>query len=159
MGLRTTGYREMSAEMRLLADEVQKSATRKAVRAGAEVILAAIEERMPPVGSIPGATSLPVDALKSDMVVVFDRVDKLGFLRAWIGPDKYSHVMYWVEFGHRLVTGGYSSMKRGKLQGSGHEIGDVPAHPVIRPATEASQTESLAAFTQELRAQLRKWIR
>jgi HK97 gp10 family phage protein len=159
MTARTTGFPEMQGELVLLQQAVRTDATRKSVRAGAEVILGAIEERTPLLDSKTAAsTALEPGALKQDMHIKFDRTDTLGFMRAWIGPNLCGNVAYWVEFGHFLVKGGSFSLKRGKLQGEGHRVGEVKAHPFIRPAYEASERPAFFAFAEELKRQLRKWV-
>ena len=159
MSLKVTGYKETAAEFRLMREVVQGQANRAAVRAGAHTILEAIVERTPVLDRrSPLSSALEPGALKDDMGIKMDPVDKLGFLRAWIGPRKLGHVAYWVEVGHRLVKSGYSSMKRGKLQGTGHQIGDVPAKPFVRPGYEASASQSLLSYATELQKQLQKWM-
>jgi HK97 gp10 family phage protein len=160
MRLTTRGLDEMQGELKLFQAAVQGDASRKAVRAGAEVIRDAMEERTPVLDKKTAeSTALDPGSLKGDMGVKFDRVDKLGFLRAWIGPKKYGHVAYWVEFGHFLVKGGYLSMKRGKLRGQGHRVGEVNAHPFLRPGYEASESSAFSAYVAELKKQLGKWVR
>lgn len=159
MRMRTTGFPEMASELQLMQEAVRNDASRKAVRAGASVILAAMEERTPILDKHTAeSTALDPHALKQDLHIKMERTDQLGFLRAWIGPDLHSHVAYWVEFGHFLVKGGAFSMKRGKLQGHGHRVGEVQEHPFLRPAFEASERPALQAYAEEMKRQLGKWV-
>jgi HK97 gp10 family phage protein len=160
MSLRTTGYREMNGELELLRQAARGDATRKAVRAGATVILEAMVERAPILDKKTAeSTALDPGALKADLDIKMQRVDEAGYLRAWIGPGKLTgRVAHWVEFGHFLVKGGYLSLKRGKLQGAGRRVGEVPPHPFLRPAYEVSERAALARFAEELKLQLKRWV-
>ncbi|UWZ84655.1 HK97-gp10 family putative phage morphogenesis protein [Occallatibacter riparius] len=160
MRMRSTGWNEMQGEMKLLREAVNRDATRQAVRAGATVILEAMETAAPILDQKTAeSTALPPGALKQDLSIkFFKRSEKLGVVRAWIGPTLNWHVAHWVEYGHFLVKGGYLSLKRGKLQGHGRRVGEVQEHPFLRPAYEASWQASLAAYAAEMKKQLQKWV-
>jgi HK97 gp10 family phage protein len=128
---------------------------RKALRAGAEIERAAITERAPIKDSTGG--SLPEGALKSDIVIRMTR-DEAGDMAAIIGPGKLTrHVANWVEWGHRMVTGGHSRLlANGKTKGPGKANGTVPAHPFIRVAYEATRQEVADAITTTLATEVSK---
>lgn len=134
-----------------LGTKAAERCIRKALKAGAAIEQAAIIERAPvKVGS---GGILPEGALKSDIVVKMSR-DEAGGIVAFVGPDSYTkRVAGWVEYGHRRVTGGYSRLdkKTGKTRGPGKAAAeDVPEHPFIRPAYEATQQEVAEAICTTL---------
>ncbi|MCU1251533.1 MAG: phage protein gp10 family [Edaphobacter sp.] len=132
------GLSDLQAKLDDLSTKAAERAIRAALRAGAAVEQAAIIERAPVKDGTGGM--LPEGALKSDIVVKMTR-DEQGTILAVVGPAKLTkHVARWVEYGHRNVRGGVSRLLRnGKSKGPGSQIGDVPAHPFIRPAYEASR--------------------
>ncbi len=76
---------------------------------------------------------------------------------AVVRPGHFTqHVARWVEYGHRTVKGGYSSYKRGRLQGRGKQIGDVPAHPFIRPGFEEARAAATEVTILTLREEIEK---
>jgi HK97 gp10 family phage protein len=124
-----------------LATKERDSIVRKALKAGALIEQHAISERAPIKDSTGG--TLPDGALASDITIKMSR-DTDDSLMAIVGPGKYTkHVARWVEYGHRAVTGGYSRLlANGKTRGPGKvALKDVPEHPFLRPAWEASQQE------------------
>ncbi len=161
MGMRMKGLPETQAAMNALRQEVRTTATRGAVRDGATVIGDAMTAAAPVLDhKTAESTSLEPGEMKADIRVAMGRVDQEGFITAAIGPTKRTrHVARWVEYGHRLVKGGYSSFKRGKLQGVGKQIGDVPEHPFLRPAYETSWQQSIAVFAESLKKRLGRWLR
>jgi HK97 gp10 family phage protein len=152
------GLAELQQKLTELSTTAADRCIRTALRAGAEIEQAAIQERAPERPDLPSGTALPPGALANDIVVHVRKSDQ-GNLSAIIGPDKYtSHVARWVEYGHRLVVGGYSSMDKrtGKYRGPGQHKGDVPAHPFIRPAFEATRDEVTTAITTTLASEIEK---
>jgi len=144
--MEVAGLAELMAKLDDLSVKGAERASRKAVRAGAVIVQAAIAERapvkgLPPLDSHGG--SLPEGALQNDIVVKVRR-QKDGIITATVGPDTLtSHVARWVEYGHRRVTGGYSRLDKttGTTRGPGKQVGDVAEHPFIRPAWEAVAQE------------------
>jgi HK97 gp10 family phage protein len=134
---------------KLSAIEKPELAIRKALRAGGDIINAAIVERAPEKDGTGG--SLPEGALKHDIITRVSKKAEGDFV-VIVGPDKLtSHVARWVEFGHRGVRGGTSKMlANGKTKGPGSQTHDVPAHPFIRPAWEAVHTEASEAIVTTL---------
>lgn len=132
-----------------LSTKGAERAMRKAVRAGAEIAQAAIAERAPVKVGRGGI--LPDGALANDIVIKVKR-SKDDVITATVGPDKLtSHVARWVEYGHRMVRGGYSAKtKQGTYRGPGIAADeDVPEHPFIRPAFEscAQQIQDVVTST------------
>lgn len=136
-------------------------ATRAAVRDAANVIRDEMRIKAPELDEKTAAsTSLNPGVLRHSIRTVVHPTDRAGFVLAEIGPKRgIIHVAVWVEWGHRLVRGGYSSFKRGRLQGGGKEIGEVPAHPFLRPAFEASSQLALQEFARSLKMQLGRWFK
>jgi HK97 gp10 family phage protein len=150
-----SGLPELLANLKDLSEKQMEAATRKALRTGGVIVQAAITERAPvKVGS---GGILPDGALKSDIVMRIKKDDN-GILAAIVGPDKETrHVADWVEYGHREVQGGKSRKGRdGKYSGPGKHIGDVPEHPFIRPAWEATKQEVTDTVCTTLAAEIEK---
>lgn len=141
--------------------KLKQQGEHKAVRAGARVIQEAMVERTPvQAGTNVGSDSLEPGAMKDDIRV--QMIDDEGEPAALIGPGKKTaHVANWVEYGHRMVTGGQSKLLgKGKSRGSGKaSMVDVPAHPFLRPAFEASEQEALAAVEASLSKDLEEVAR
>lgn len=154
--VRIEGLQELDAKLTELGTKAATRIIRKGLNAGGEVIQAAVQERAPVRPDLPSGDALPVGALAQDIQLRFGRDDE-GLPAAIVGPGKYtSHAANWVEYGHRLVKGGYSSVKRGKLQGHGHQIGTVPAHPFIRPGYEASAPEAVEVAVKTMTEEVEK---
>ncbi|WP_213805758.1 HK97-gp10 family putative phage morphogenesis protein [Granulicella sp. dw_53] len=150
------GLSELQTKLNDLGTKAAERAIRKALRAGAEIEQAAISERAPVKVGTGGL--LPNGALKNDIVVRMKRDDQ-GSLVAIVTPDKYTaHVARWVEYGHRMVTGGYSRLlPDGRTRGPGKAADeDVPEHPFIRPAFEATEQEVAAVMTTTLIEEIEK---
>jgi HK97 gp10 family phage protein len=134
---------------------------RKALRAGAKIEQAAIQERAPVRPDLPSGTALPPGALAADVTIKTKKIDNDTF-QATIGPGKLtSRVSHLVEFGHRMVTGGRSRLIKkgrntGRTVGPGKQVGMVPAHPYTRPAFEASVNEAVNAITKTLQEEVTK---
>lgn len=160
MSLKTTGFPETQAALAQLQQLVRTEATRGAVAAGAVVIRDAMAESAPTLDERTArSTALPRGALKVDIGVRMHPADREGYITAEIGPRKHAQVAWWVEFGHRLVKGGYSKLLvGGRHRGGGSLIGDVPAHPFLRPAYEASWRKSLEEFRAELKRRLARYV-
>jgi HK97 gp10 family phage protein len=127
-----------------------------ALRAGGDVFKAAIEERTPVREDLASGTALPPDALRHDIRVRTLSTGNDNTAAVAVGPGSLtSHVMRWLEWGHRMVKGGYSKvLASGRTRGPGVQTTLVPAHPVMRPAYEAVQSEALEAVVVTLREEL-----
>jgi HK97 gp10 family phage protein len=134
------GLADLQAKLDALSDKALDRASRVAVRAGALIEQAAIvaEARI----KVGDGGLLPAGALKSDFVIKVTKGTD-GVMRANVGPGKLTaHVARWIEYGHRMVKGGKSRLKKyGLLSGPGKQIGEVKAYPFIRPAFEASKEQ------------------
>lgn len=140
------GLAELKATLESLATKDADRCILQALKAGAAIEQAAISEAAPVKDSTGGL--LPDGAIRNDIEV---RVHRPSGRPAYVtvAPGKYTaHVARWVEYGHRLVRGGYSKLlKNGKTRGPGKEVGIVEEHPFIRPAYEQSQ-EAVAKAIQ-----------
>lgn len=162
MAIETTGIAEMKAKMQALRQQVRGPLAQRAVRAGGRVIQAAMIERTPiNIEKNTGSNSLDPGAVKSDIKVRFPAKENDHETTALIGPGKKTgHVARWVEYGHRMVHGGQSKVgPDGKVRGRGivHDE-DVPAHPFLRPAYEASVAEAREAEAAELAKGLKETV-
>ena len=150
------GVPEFSRMMQELAGPAVERIVRHAVREGGRVVQAAITDAAPVRDELPSGTALPVGALKNDIIVKV-RKEPDGSISAYIEPgSKTLHIARLVEYGHRLVRGGRSSQRGGILGqsyvGPGRVVGEVPAHPFIRPAFEASEEAAQDAIAMDIAA-------
>jgi hypothetical protein len=150
------GMPEFSRMMTELAGPAAERIARHGVRAGARVVQAAITEAAPVRPDLPSGTALPVGALKNDIVVKTVK-ESDGSISAYISPGaRTAHAARLVEYGHRLVKGGYSKQGAGILgqgySGPGRDIGFVPAAPFIRPAWENSEAAAEDAIAMDIAA-------
>ncbi len=138
----TMDSRALEARLHSLTGEQQDRIMARAFRDGAEVYQAAVMGAAPERPALPSGTALSPGALKSDVII--SKARSTGGPIYLVGFGKLTrHVAWWVEFGHRLVKGGYSKVtKNGKLRGPGREIGNVAAHPFFRSAFEAATPEA-----------------
>jgi HK97 gp10 family phage protein len=156
-GIRVEGVKGVQKFLQDLDVRIQDKAMRASLRAGGKVFQAAIQERAPERVE-DGGNSLPVGALAADITLKVGR-DEEGTLSAVVSPGKRTaHVAGWVEYGHRLVRGGYAKFNKAgkKIRGPGAQVGTVPEHPFIRPAFEASVEAAELAFAEELSNQIAK---
>ena len=111
----TEGFPELDATLRSLIEQRGEQILRKAMRAGGEVMQAAVIELAPMREDAGGgkqnqqnpAYNLPQGALKSDIKLSVYRDGRDGSLTATIKPGKFTApVAFWLEFGHMLVRGG-----------------------------------------------------
>lgn len=151
MDIRVEGIAAVKKALEDLDVKVRVKAMKKALEAAGVPMKAAVIERVPTKEEVGG--KLPVGAMKNDVRMRVTQQDGQLMAVVEFGPLTF-YVARWVEYGHRLVKGGTSSMKRGKLRGSGKQIGNVEAHPFIRPAFEASKKASFDAFVEQLRKEL-----
>ena len=125
-------------DMKELAGPVADRISRQALRAGAQVVLEALQDLAPERPDLPSGTALPVGALREDLHARVSRQDDGTYVaRIGSGP-KTRHVARFVEYGHEQA-GSEKHLIGGNLEGK-----FVPAHPWIRPAAELSQEEATA---------------
>jgi len=147
-----TGIAEMKAKMLAMRQNVSGPISKRAVRAGGNVIKAAMVERTPiNAEKNAGSNSLEPGAIKADIKVRFPAQENAQETTAIIGPGtKTGYAARWVEYGHRMVSGGQSKVgPDGRTRGPGKAGVDVPAHPFLRPAYEASLHAAQDAMAAE----------
>jgi HK97 gp10 family phage protein len=163
--LRPTGFEALHGRIRALRAVLHEQAVREGVRAGAAVIRDEIETRCPELDEKTArSTSLDPGAMKADIGLRMHATNKEGYAIADIGPgERTEHVANWVEYGHRVVKGGYSkaTYKNGafvgyrgpgrQLQGEEGKPAEVAPHPFIRPAYEATIETSQQACIARVR--------
>ncbi len=90
-------------------------------------------------------TAQPPGELRQDIHIKLRGVDARSVV-VLVGPGKRTVlVAYDLEFGHLVAaSGGLKVIRKGALK-------FVPAHPVFRPAWEASQQEAMKAVIESLR--------
>lgn len=158
MKLKLAGVADTQKMLQLLEERVARKGVRKALRVGAEVMKDAIVEVTPVLDKKTArSTSLEPGALKEDIAVRMATVD--GQPVAYVGPGKdTARVARWVEYGHRMVSGGYSKVVgKGRVRGPGKaRTEDVPAHPFIRPAYEATKDAATKAIAAEVANQVKE---
>lgn len=154
------GMAEMVARMNNLRGQVSGPIAKKAVRAGGNVIRDAMIEHTPVlIEKNAGSNSLPPGAVKADIKVRFPAQEQVLETTALIGPgSKTKHVARFVEYGHRMVSGGQSKvLASGKLSGPGKASSkDVSAHPFLRPAYEEVADAAQQAEADVLQEELQK---
>lgn len=142
----TQGFTEMESTLDDLGTSLGEKICRKALRAGGNLMKAAIAANAPVRPDLPSKTALPVGALQSDVIVTVTKDSEHSF-SAWIEPGKETiRVARWVEWGHRLVRGG-RYMNWGK-RGKGTQVDEVRAHPYIRPAFDANEDLAAGAMAE-----------
>lgn len=138
------GFDRLAERLDQLAFELDGPVLEKMVRAGARVFKDELVLRTPELSEERSAKSdaLPRGAIRDDIGVRTTR--DLGVFRAFVGPGKNTrYVARWVEYGHRLIKGGWSKLNGdGLAKGPGRFIKDIPPHPFIRPAYEAARKEA-----------------
>jgi HK97 gp10 family phage protein len=155
------GLAELKAKLDALAHKKQKTIMNRALKAGAQVYQAEIEQRTPERHESPSGTALPPGALKHDIEIhtLKDPSDPNNTL-VTVGPGKHTeHVMRWLEFGHQLVRNtnlavGTVGKGRGRLGKGGTVVTNVPAYPIMRPSYETASSAAQDAVVQSLRADL-----
>jgi HK97 gp10 family phage protein len=151
------GLPALHAKLADMSTKALERATRKALREGAAIVQQAVTERAQEKDTTGGV--LPDGALKSDIVVRLKQGKDDGIIRAYIGPDKdTAYVARWVEYGHRMIRGGRSRLYKltGKVKGPGRHVGDIPAHPFIRPGWEASRSQAADVIQKTLVSEIEK---
>jgi hypothetical protein len=127
-----TGLKELDARLTAMGQDEAKRCIRKSLRAGAVIVQQAIQERAP---------------VRAD-----DQTHDGDNLAIAIGCGSHTaHVGRLIEYGHRIVTGGTSTLtKSGQYRGKGKEQGFVTAAPFIRSGYEASRAEAVDAMMTTL---------
>lgn len=73
-----------------------------------------------------------------------------------VGYSDDQFYAWFVEFGHRIVRGGYSRVDRnGRTRGPGTDTGEkVPAHPFVRPTFDSAGAEWVELLGDQVRFNL-----
>lgn len=166
-GVTITGLEQAMEALRTLEPDQQDAAITSALRAGGSIIRDAIVEAAPVREDEynPKSTALYPGVLKDDIKMT-TKVQR-GFGVAFIGPGKLSsHVARWIEYGYRLIEGGYSRAvkdkagnKTGLFRGPGSEIKFVDPKPFIRPSFEAVKDEAQTAAQNKLLTEVIKRVK
>lgn len=155
---------KLVANMEAIRAKVAGEGRRRAVIAGAEVIGEAMVERAPVLdGKTPGSDSLEPGDIRDGIKAWGRQIDgePVGFVGP-VGKDgNIPKVAYLVEYGHRMVTGGKSTLgPDGKFRGGGKvSEQDVPAHPFLRPAFESSAAAAVEAVGEMLGQEMREAVK
>jgi hypothetical protein len=149
-----SGLKELDQRLAQLKGKTANRLIHDACMEGGKVLQAEVRLRAPVNATGQHGTSLPPGALKADIELAFGIVDRLP--AAIVKPGRYTrHVARWLEYGHRLVRGGYSKItSSGSLRGPGRESGAVRPYPFIRPAFETARTPATLAFVASLQRNL-----
>ena len=156
MDLDASGFEDVQAMLRKLADggvRASKAGMRAAVKLRKDAVVAAAPERP----ALPkSTTALEPGAFKRDIRASVKQISGTDEVAGTVFPGSATaHAQGWVEFGHRLVKGGYSNVNPdGKSRGPGQEIGDVPSHPFWRPIEETTEQAALDAYVEGASAEV-----
>jgi hypothetical protein len=94
---------------------------------------------------------------KLDAFITLDSQFRGGVVE--IGFGGLGHIANWVEYGHRIMGRKPQGGKRKKgVRREGEYLGDVPAHPFMRPAAMASADRAIEAFGEVIAATLKEGI-
>jgi HK97 gp10 family phage protein len=160
MEMELSDMTKMVAKLREMKLRTSGPEMDKAIRAGARVIKAAVQERAPVLDKkTPGSSALDPGALQRGIRVYVPKDVKPT--EAHIGPSKkVAYVARFVEYGHRQVHGGYSKvLPGGKTRGPGIAAEkDVPAYPFIRPAYEESLSAAEAAIVESIKQSIKEQV-
>ena len=151
ISIKVTGIEQLQANLTKLSTQAAERIIRKALRKGAMIERDAVADAAPVRPVLPSGTALPPGALAADITVTVNKRTDGSFV-ATVKPGKYTQfAATMVEYGHRMVTGGYSKKtKNGKTRGPGQEVGMVPAHPFLRPVFEATADQVTNVICQTL---------
>jgi HK97 gp10 family phage protein len=160
------GFKELGIKLTALVGDAGLNAERDGLRAGGEVIQAAIRSRAPVRPDLPSGTALPPGALSHDIELHVGKED--GKWSAIVRPGtETAYAAEFVEYGHRMVTGGYSKVLRsgpgweltrgrGRLVKTSGGSTSVPAQPFIRPGFEEATGAAVDAATKVTGAAIEK---
>lgn len=160
------GLKELDAKLENMKQQTAARAVWHALEAGGEVFQQAVQELAPERPDLPSGTALPPGVLKIDIELHRTR-DEQGHPAVAVRPGKYTaHVARWVEYGHRMVRGGWSKITGGKVTGPGRHLKNdqgeevnVPAHPFIRPAYESARETAVMVAVLTLENDVRDLAR
>lgn len=149
------GLKELDQKLNALKGKTANRLIHDAVMEGGKVLQAEVRLHAPVRATGQHGNALPPGALKADIELAFGIVDRLP--SAIVKPGKYTkHVARWLEYGHRIVRGGYSKvMPNGRVRGPGRAMSHaVQPYPFIRPAFETARTPATLAAVESLKRNL-----
>jgi Bacteriophage HK97-gp10, putative tail-component len=150
------GLKELDQKLNALKGKTANRLIHDAVMEGGKVLQAEERMRAPVRATGQHGNALPPGALRADIELVFGITEE-RLPAAIIKPGKYTkHVARWLEYGHRLVRGGYSKvMPNGRVRGPGRASSTgVQPYPFIRPAFETARTPATMAAVASLQRNL-----
>jgi hypothetical protein len=153
--MKIDGLKEIDGKLAALKGPVANRIIHDAVMAGGKVLQDEVRLLAPTRPSLPHGTAIPPGALKGDIELHFG-ISEDHLPAAIVKPGKYTaHVARWLEYGHRLVRGGYSKlMAGGRTRGRGIEVSVVRAYPFIRPAFETGRLPATMATIESFKENL-----
>lgn len=143
MELTITGLEEVQRRLKAAPKALAAKAYLKALDRAAGVIAAEVEARTPE-----GETGL----LKESVItsVELDSEGRGGTAAVGFNSSVSERtgkpqdlIAFWVEYGHRQVS-------HGSKKSSRHEIGQVDAHPFLRPAADGAGDRAIEVFAEVL---------
>jgi hypothetical protein len=162
---RIEGLADLEERLKDLKAGTARRMVKDACMAGGQVLKLAIAERAPERPDLPSGTAIPPGALRRDIEIYFGRNEQ-GLPAAIVVPGHFTaHVARWLEYGHRMVRGGYNRLvgTGAQTRGPGHQLkletptGDVKAHPFIRRGFEAARGAAITAAITKVRQDLDEW--
>lgn len=141
MHLEMTGLAQMEGRARLVYEQVRGEALRRAVKEAGGVVLEEMQLRAPVLDAkTANSTALDPGELKASLGELVRMRGKDGYAEAIVGPRRNQHVARWVEYGHNLVRRSLTGKVKLRVRGGGRGdiVGQVKAHPFLRPAWEAA---------------------
>jgi hypothetical protein len=153
--MRIEGLSEIDQKLSQLKGKTARALIHDAVMDGGKVLQNEVRLQAPTRPSLPHGSAIPPGSLKGDIELHFG-ISEEGLPAAIVKPGKYTaHVARWLEYGHRLVRGGYSKlMAGGRTRGRGVQVAVVKPYPFIRPAFETARQAAVAATIESLRRNL-----
>jgi HK97 gp10 family phage protein len=145
--IEVTGLEEVRANLARVEQGLRTEYVLNATKAAGAVFQDALVAAAPVLDEKTAkSTSLEPGEVKRD-IKARTKMDRDGFAVSRIGPSKRTaYVVWWLEYGHRLVKGGYSRVEAWGNRGGGKVIGQVRAHAFVRDVFEASEAEAVDAF-------------
>lgn len=156
--LQLSGWEETRRRLSLVRTTVGEQTAAKAVREGGRIVLEEMATRAPVLDhKTARSTAQEPGTLKGAIRMVVHGAKEGVAAEALVGPSKkYVFLARWVEYGHRLVKGGYSKITARGRRGPGRDVGVVPAYPFLRPAWEATRGRALEKMAEVYREAIRR---
>jgi hypothetical protein len=140
-----TGIEDVCARLAAAPETIVKRTFAKALAAGATPLLVSMVEHAPIQKEGEHYHDELAHLKDSAVVAITLNADSKGGV-AQIGFGKLGNIAGWVEYGHRLI--GHLPKLR--------QIGQVVAHPFMRPAVADAAEEAIQAFADTLAEELSK---